>query len=85
MRIAILFLVVIFPLFPLIAGADPFTTHINSASNINLGMSSRWNALIKAADFVASGQIERLNEIRKFSGDKENWQTRRTAKRPSPR
>lgn len=75
MRIVILFLAVIFSHFPVFAAADLFTTHINSASNINLGMSSRWNALIKAADFVVSGEIERLNQIRKFSGDKD-WYMR---------
>lgn len=54
------------------AVSDEFSVYMNIASSNKNGMNSRWNALIKAAQFASETQ---LNQIQKFSESKE-WYMR---------
>lgn len=69
MRLILLFLFCTTQAF---AAVDEFSAYIESASNNKLGMNSRWNALIKAAEFASAAQ---LDQIRKFSSSKD-WYMR---------
>jgi hypothetical protein len=54
------------------AAKDDFSTYINFATDKKLDMSSRWQALIKAAEAASGDQVD---EIKKFSSSTE-WYMR---------
>lgn len=47
------------------AATDDFTVYINTAADKNLNMNSRWQALIKAASYAGTNQLDQIKNFSK--------------------